>query len=77
MVSVVVAEGPKIDYEKLVEHCELIMPRFALPRYLEVVDALPRSVTGRLQKHVLRAKGVGPGTWDSVAKRFVASSSIQ
>jgi crotonobetaine/carnitine-CoA ligase len=74
MVSVVAAEGVTIDYDKLIEHCVQQMPSFALPRYLEVVDALPRSVTGRLQKHVLRAKGVGPASWDCDAKRFVVSS---
>jgi crotonobetaine/carnitine-CoA ligase len=60
-----------IDHEKLMQHCAAHIPRFALPRYLEVVDALPRSVTGRLQKHLLRAKGVGPATWDRGARRLV------
>jgi crotonobetaine/carnitine-CoA ligase len=74
MVSVVAAAGAVIDYEKLMVHCEQNLPRFALPRYLEAVDSLPRSVTGRLQKHLLRVRGVSPTTWDCVARTLAPSS---
>jgi crotonobetaine/carnitine-CoA ligase len=41
------------------------MPRYMLPRYVDVVDALPRNeTTGRIKKHELRASGIGPETWD-------------
>jgi len=41
------------------------MPRFMLPRFVEVFDDLPRNEnTMRVKKHELRARGVGPSTWD-------------
>jgi crotonobetaine/carnitine-CoA ligase len=41
------------------------MPRFMVPRYVEVLDELPRVETSmRVKKLELRARGVGPATWD-------------
>ena len=40
------------------------LPYFAIPRYVEIVDALPKTVTMRVQKHVLRDAGVTEATWD-------------
>jgi crotonobetaine/carnitine-CoA ligase len=40
------------------------LPYFAIPRYVEVVDALPKTATMRVQKHLLRTAGVTPATWD-------------
>src|SRR3954454_965201 len=43
------------------------LPHFAVPRYVEVVEDLPRTATGRVRKHVLRARGLTAPTWDRVA----------
>jgi hypothetical protein len=41
------------------------MPRFMLPRYVELVSALPRNATTqRVKKHELRERGVTKKTWD-------------
>ena len=40
------------------------MPGFAVPRYIELVDDLPRNAVGRVLKYVLRERGVTSGTWD-------------
>lgn len=40
------------------------LPYFAIPRYVEVVDTLPKTATMRVQKHLLRDAGVTPETWD-------------
>ena len=41
------------------------MPRYMVPRYLDVVDELPRNATTlRLQKFLLRERGVTATTWD-------------
>jgi crotonobetaine/carnitine-CoA ligase len=41
------------------------MPRFMLPRYVEVVDDLPRTEASmRVRKHELRNQGVTDSTWD-------------
>ncbi|MEY3660644.1 MAG: hypothetical protein RLZZ169_1470 [Pseudomonadota bacterium] len=38
--------------------------RFMLPRYVRVMTALPLTPTQKVEKHVLRAQGVTPDTWD-------------
>ena len=44
-------------------------PRFALPRFVRFVAALPRTqATQRVEKHALRSKGVAPETWDRERK---------
>jgi crotonobetaine/carnitine-CoA ligase len=41
------------------------LPYFAIPRYVELRAALPvTEATGRVKKHVLRAEGITPSTWD-------------
>jgi len=38
-----------------------------VPRYIEIVDELPKSPSFKVQKNVLRDAGVTPGTWDREA----------
>ena len=40
------------------------LPYFALPRYIEFRDELPRSPVGRVLKRELRDEGVTDATWD-------------
>ena len=64
-VVVVVRAGRDLDPAALLEHCRCELPRFAVPRYLEFVEALPKSVTGRVQKAKLRARPLSDATWDA------------
>lgn len=40
------------------------LAHFMLPRYVRVLDALPKTPTGKPLKHALRAEGVTEDTWD-------------
>lgn len=62
-----VTPGEMFDYFKQV------LPYFAVPRYVEVVPELPKNATLRVMKHLLREKGVTPGTWDLEALGFEVS----
>jgi crotonobetaine/carnitine-CoA ligase len=64
MVAVVPAGGGSVDPLELVRWCEPRLAYFAIPRYVDVVDALPLTENGKVRKVVLRERGVGPGTWD-------------
>jgi carnitine-CoA ligase len=63
---VVVCRQPAAP-EELYEHCVERMPKFAVPRYIEIVDDLPRNAVGRVLKYVLRERGVTAQTWDREA----------
>ena len=64
MASVVLRDGSDADPAELVEFCVPRLAYFAIPRYLELVDALPLTENGKVKKFVLRDRGVGPHTWD-------------
>jgi crotonobetaine/carnitine-CoA ligase len=68
MIAVVPAEGHEVDPAGLSAFLAGRMPRHMLPRYVDTVAELPRNTTSlRLQKHVLRERGVTAGTWDREA----------
>jgi len=49
------------------------LPYFAVPRYIDIVDALPVNALGRVMKHVIRATPPGAGTWDFEAMGYAVS----
>jgi crotonobetaine/carnitine-CoA ligase len=63
-VVVVPKAGRRIDPDELHRHATSRLPRFMVPRYIEVVDALPRTPTEKIRKVELRRAGVTPTTWD-------------
>ena len=65
-VVVVAKPGRTIDEAELFQHLARTMPRFMVPRYIEVVDALPRTPTEKIRKVELREAGVTAATWDRV-----------
>jgi crotonobetaine/carnitine-CoA ligase len=61
--AVVVPAGDgSLRAEDLFAHFDEALPRFARPRYLEFVDALPRNPVGRVQKFILRERGITAST---------------
>lgn len=62
-VAVVPVDGAALDPSALRSWCDGRMAAFMVPRYVEVVAALPRAETGKVMKEELR--GVGSGTWDA------------
>lgn len=66
-VVVVRRPGAKVDPAALIAHAEAKLPRFAVPRYVELVDALPKTETNKVRKNVLRTTPFTPATWDRLA----------
>lgn len=66
MVVVTRAEGASIDPASLHGWLGGRLPRFMVPRYIDVVDDLPRNATTqRVIKAALRTRGVTPTTWEA------------
>lgn len=61
---VVLQPGQTTAPEELFEFFRDKLPYFAVPRYVEIVDALPKTATMRVRKHLLREAGITPATWD-------------
>lgn len=67
MAVVVCKKGRDIDPEQLIRFLEPRMAYFMVPRYVETIDALPKTPTGKIQKFELRETGVTSATWDREA----------
>ncbi len=66
-VAVVLRHPDELDEAGLVAFCEERLPKFMVPRYVEIVDELPRTPTDKVAKHELRAagdRGITSTTWD-------------
>jgi carnitine-CoA ligase len=69
-LTVVLRPGAALDPAELAAFCADRLPRSMVPRYVEFVDALPRTPTDKVAKYRLRAEGehgVTPTTWDREA----------
>ena len=62
---VVPREGHTIDPEDLHKFLSADLPRFAVPRFIEVVDELPKTPTERVSKDAVRARGLSDRAWDA------------
>jgi crotonobetaine/carnitine-CoA ligase len=63
-VCVVLRPGASLTAEELARFVNDTAPYFFVPRYIEFLPELPLTPTGRVQKFVLRSRGVTPETWD-------------
>jgi carnitine-CoA ligase len=73
LLFVTVRPGSDLDYAELLDFCGARMPYFSVPRYVEIVGELPKTVIGRIRKDVLRAQGVGPAAWDRETHGYIVS----
>lgn len=64
MLAIVVQSGTEITAVQIIEHARRKMPRFAQPRYLEFIDALPKTASEKVKKAELRQAGITPRTID-------------
>lgn len=68
MVAVVVRPGEVLAPGDLVAFCAERMARHMLPRYVDLVARLPRTPTEKVEKAVLRSRGVTASAWDGEAR---------
>ncbi|MGQ0466244.1 MAG: AMP-binding protein [Sporichthyaceae bacterium] len=64
-VCVILQVGSKATEQDVYEYCRTHMAKHAIPRYVEIVDELPKTGTQRNQYAALRARGITEQTWDA------------
>ena len=67
MVVVALNEGHDFSPADLIRFLADRMAHFMVPRYLRVLDDLPKTPTQKVEKHLLRAEGVTQDTFDREA----------
>lgn len=68
---VVTQSGSPLTPVEVLQHCIRHVPRFAVPRFIEFLEALPRTPSNKVQKHLLRDTAAA-GAWDREAEGFSA-----
>lgn len=63
-VAVVLKTSKTLNHEDVVAWCEARLPKFLIPRYIEFMENLPKSASEKVQKVVLKERGLTPATWD-------------
>jgi crotonobetaine/carnitine-CoA ligase len=64
LLVVAPVSNEQIDPEMLFDFLVPRMAHFMLPRFIRVVQELPKTPTAKVQKHLLRNEGVTEDTWD-------------
>jgi carnitine-CoA ligase len=70
MVAVVEKPGHRLDPTQLIRFVEPKMAYFMVPRYVDIVESLPKTPSGKITKVTLRERGLTPTTWDREATGF-------
>ncbi len=63
VMAAVIPSAPVTPAE-IAAFCAPLLARYAIPRFIDIVDSLPMTENGKVRKYVLSARGVGPATWD-------------
>jgi crotonobetaine/carnitine-CoA ligase len=63
-ICVVLKRGEILAPEELIEWANERMPYFAVPRYVEFMESLPKTPTERVEKYKLKQSGITANTWD-------------
>ncbi len=74
MVVISLVEGQSFDYLLFFEYLRDRMAYFMLPRYIRIMDELPKTPTQKVMKEVLRRAAVTDETWDREAHGIVVKS---
>ena len=67
MAVIALIDGADIDMAELASFMAEKLPYFMVPRYVRVLDELPKTPTNKVQKAKLRTQGVTADTWDREA----------
>lgn len=73
LLAVTLRPGAELDYAELLDFCAARMPYFCVPRFVEILDELPKNGIGRIRKDLLRKRGVTRDAWDRENEGYIVS----
>lgn len=65
MTSISLVAGKSLEPKELLDFLQDKLAKFAIPRYVRIVDDFPRTETFRIRKNELKSLGVTPDTFDA------------
>lgn len=76
-IFVVPQAGSPVTPANVVEHCTQTLPRYMVPRYVEMVTDLPKTPTEKIERSKLAALPLTAGTWDTDAHAYLTAPDQQ
>lgn len=67
-VFVVLQPGSRLTPQDVHKHCTSLLPKYMVPRYVEIVDELPKTPTEKIERARLAARPLDSATWDADAR---------
>jgi crotonobetaine/carnitine-CoA ligase len=64
-VVMVAKEGARLEFSEIMKFCEEKMPKFMVPRYVEIVKQVPKLPNEKVDKEALKQEGLTSNTWDA------------
>ena len=58
-------ENHIIDFSELLKKAKINLAKFAIPKYIRIMNEFPKTQTGKIQKNKLREEGVTLDTWQN------------
>jgi fatty-acyl-CoA synthase len=55
---VIPVAGSSVTADDVLTHCNARLARFKVPKTIVVTDAIPRTASGKVQKHLLKARAL-------------------
>jgi len=55
-VAVILSPGMQIECHDVVNYCRQQMPKFAVPRFVRIMEAFPQTGSGKVRKQVIRSE---------------------
>lgn len=71
VMAYVVPSSSTLIPKELLDWCVPLMPRYAVPRFIEFVTDIERTASGKVRKQAIRETGVTSKTWDREAAGYV------
>lgn len=71
VMACVVPGSRTLDARTLLDWCVPRMPRFALPRFIQFIDEIERTASGKIRKQAIRDAGITASTWDRESVGYV------
>lgn len=68
MALVVLKRDGSIGPRDIVEYVGARAPKYLVPRFVEIVESLPRNSQFKVQKNELRKRGLTSSTWDRLGQ---------
>ena len=65
MVALMLNENHIINFSDLLKKAKINLAKFAIPKYIRIMNEFPKTQTGKIQKNKLRDEGVTLDTWQN------------